>query len=55
MVPNEKNMTPIVMDIFEEVKSMCEKVDVTPILLAPVTGENMSCMVIAYGATSLEA
>ena len=41
--------------MFEEVKGMCKKVDVNPTLLVPVTGENMSSMVIAYGATSLEA
>ena len=41
--------------MFEEVKEMCKKVDITPTLLAPVTGENMSSMVIAYGATSLQA
>jgi len=51
----KKNKTPIVMDMFEEVKEMCEKVDVNPTLLVPVTGENMSSVVIAYGATSLEA
>ena len=51
----KKNKTPMVMDLFEEVKGMCEKVDVNPTLLVPVTGENMSSMVIAYGATSLEA
>ena len=51
----KKNKTSMVMDIFEEVRSMCEKVDVNPTLLVPVTGENMSSMVIAYGATSLEA
>ena len=51
----KKNKTPTVMDMFEEVKGMCEKVDVNPTLLVPVTGENMSSMVIAYGATSLEA
>ena len=28
IVPNEKNKTPIVMDMFQEVKGMCEKVDV---------------------------
>ena len=50
----KKNKTPIVMDMFEEVKEMCEKVDVNPTLLVPVTGENMSSVVIAYGATSLE-
>ena len=51
----KKNKTPIVMDMFEEVKEMCEKVDVNPTLLVPVTGENMSSVVIAYGATSLES
>ena len=51
----KKNKTPMVMDMFEEVKEMCEKVDVNPTLLVPVTGENMSSVVIAYGATSLEA
>ena len=51
----QKNKTPMVMDMFEEVKEMCEKVDVNPTLLVPVTGENMSSVVIAYGATSLEA
>ena len=55
MVPNEKNNTPIVMDMFQEVKGMCEKVDVNLTLLVPVTGKNMSSIVIAYGATSLEA
>ena len=51
----KKNKTAMVMDMFEEVKEMCEKVDVNPTLLVPVTGENMSSVVIAYGATSLEA
>ena len=45
----------MVMDIFEEVKGMCKKVDVNPTLLVRVTGENMSSVVIAYGATSFEA
>ena len=51
----KKNKTPMVMDMFEEVKEMCEKVDVNPTLLVPVTGENMSSVVIAYSATSLKA
>ena len=51
----KKNKTPMVMDIFEEVKGMCKKVDVNPTLLVRVTGENMSSVVIAYGATSFEA
>ena len=39
----------------EEVKRMCEKVDVNPTLLVSVIGENMSSMVVAYGVISLEA
>ena len=34
---------------------MCEKVDVNPVLLVPVTEDNMSSMVIAYGTISPEA
>ncbi len=55
MVPNEKNKTPIVMDMFQEVKVICEKVNVNLTLLVQVTRENMSSIVIAYCATSLEA
>ena len=51
----KKDKSQMVMEMFEEVKTMCEKVDVNPLLLVPVTGDNMSSMVIAYGATSLEA
>ena len=51
----KKDKSQTVMDMFDEVKTMCEKVDVNPVLLVPVTGDNMSSMVIAYGATSLEA
>ena len=51
----KKDKSQLVMEMFEEVKTMCEKVDVNPVLLVPVTGDNMSSMVIAYGATSLEA
>ena len=51
----KKNKTPIFMNMFQEVKGMCEKVDVNFTLLVPVTGENVSTTVIAYGATSLEA
>ena len=32
---------------------MCEKVDINPVLLVPVTGDTMSSMVIAYGAKFL--
>ena len=51
----KKDKMPMAMEMFEEVKGMCEKVDVNPALLTPVTGDNMSSMIIAYGATSLEA
>ena len=51
----KKDKMPMAMEMFEEVKEMCEKVDVNPVLLTPVTGDNMSSMIIAYGATSLEA
>ena len=51
----KKDKMPMAMEMFEEVKGMCEKVDVNPVLLTPVTGDNMSSMIIAYGATTLEA
>ena len=51
----KKDKMKMAMEMFEEVKGMCEKVDVNPVLLTPVTGDNMSSMIIAYGATSLEA
>ena len=51
----KKDKMSMAMEMFEEVKGMCEKVDVNPVLLTPVTGDNMSSMIIAYGATSLEA
>ena len=51
----KKDKMPMAMEMFEEVKGMCQKVDVNPVLLTPVTGDNMSSMIIAYGATSLEA
>ena len=51
----KKDKMPMAMEMFEEVKVMCEKVDVNPVLLTPVTGDNMSSMIISYGATSLEA
>ena len=43
----KKDKMPMAMEMFEEVKGMCEKVDVNPVLLTPVTGENMSSMIIA--------
>jgi hypothetical protein len=42
------------MSLFTEVEAICEKVDINPVLLTPVTGDSMSSMVIAYGAKSLE-
>ena len=51
----KKDKMPMAMEMFEEVKGMCQKVDVNPVLLTPVTGDNMSSMIIAYGATSLES
>ena len=51
----KKDKTPMLMDMFEEVKWMCEKVDVNPTLLVPVAGENMRSVVIAYDTTSSEA
>ena len=49
----KKDKVPQVMGMFEEVKTMCDKVDINPVLLVPVTGDTMSSMVIAYGAKSL--
>ena len=51
----KKDKTPVLMDMFEEVKGMCEKVDVNPTLLVPVAGENIRSLVIAYDTTSSEA
>ena len=48
----KKDKSQIVIEMFEEVTTMCQKVDVNPVLLVPVTGDNVSSMVIAYGATS---
>ena len=36
----KKDKMPMAMEMFEEVKGMCEKVDVNPVLLTPVTGDN---------------
>ena len=41
------------MDLFPALEEMCNKVDIKPVLLAPVTGEPMSSMVIGYGAESM--
>ena len=49
----KKDRVPQVMGMFEEVKTMCEKVDINPVLLVPVTGDTMNRLVIANGAKSL--
>ena len=41
------------VEMFSEVKSLCEKVDINPVMIAPVTGEPMSSLVVMYGAKSL--
>ena len=38
----KKDKMPMAMEMFEEVKGMCEKVDVNPVLLTPVTGDDLS-------------
>ncbi|MDC3107818.1 hypothetical protein OA416_01315 [Paracoccaceae bacterium] len=35
----KKNKIPMFIDMFEEVNGMCEKVDVNPTLLIPVTAD----------------
>ena len=37
----KKYKTLMVMKMFEEVKFMCEKVDVNPVVLTPVIGDNI--------------
>ena len=49
----KKDKVPQVIGMFEEVKTMCEKVDINPVLLVPVTGDTMNRLVIANGAKSL--
>ena len=41
------------LEMFSEVKGLCEKVDINPVMLAPVTGDPMSSLVVMYGAKSL--
>ena len=41
------------LELFPAVEEMCNKVDIKPVLIAPVTGEPMSSMVIGYGAESM--
>ena len=45
----------MVMEMFEEVRVVCEKVDINPVVLTPVIGDNISIVIIAYAATSLRA
>ena len=49
----KKDKMPEVMELFPALEEMCGKVDIKPVLLAPVTGELMSSMVIGYGAESM--
>ena len=46
----KRDKMPEVMELFPALEEMCGKVDIKPVLLAPVTGEPMSSMVIGYGA-----
>ena len=49
----KRDKMPEAMDLFPALEEMCNKVDIKPVLLAPVTGEPMSSMVIGYGAESM--
>jgi len=49
----KRDKMPEVMELFPTLEDMCGKVDIKPVLLAPVTGEPMSSMVIGYGAESM--
>ena len=49
----KRDKVPEVMELFPALEEMCGKVDIKPVLLAPVTGEPMSSMVIGYGAESM--
>jgi len=49
----KRDKMPEVMELFPALEKMCGKVDIKPVLLAPVTGEPMSSMVIGYGAESM--
>ena len=49
----KRDKMPEVMELFPALEEMCGKVDIKPVLLAPVTGEPMSSMVIGYGAESM--
>ena len=49
----KRDKMPEVMELFPTLEEMCSKVDIKPVLLAPVTGEPMSSMVIGYGAESM--
>ncbi len=49
----KRDKMPEVMELFPTLEEMCSKVNIKPVLLAPVTGEPMSSMVIGYGAESM--
>ena len=49
----KRDKMPEAMELFPAVEEMCNKVDIKPVLIAPVTGEPMSSMVIGYGAESM--
>ena len=49
----KRDKMPEVLELFPALEEMCGKVDIKPVLLAPVTGEPMSSMVIGYGAESM--
>ena len=49
----KRDKMPEAMELFRVVEEMCNKVDIKPVLIAPVTGEPMSSMVIGYGAESM--
>ena len=49
----KRDKMPEAMELFPAIEEMCGKVDIKPVLLAPVTGEPMSSMVIGYGAESM--
>ena len=44
---------PEAMELFPALEEMCGKVDIKPVMLAPVTGAPTSSMVIGYGAATM--
>ena len=49
----KRDKMPEVMELFPTFEEICNKVDIKPVLLATVTGEPMSSMVIGYGTQFL--